>query len=368
MMDMLDDIIGIEKKLVLKATEDNIPIGGTFELLPLCNMNCNMCYIRLNNDELKSKGRIHSAQEWLDIARQMKNAGTLFILLTGGEPFLYPEFKELYIGLKKMGMIITINTNGTLITEEIAELLGKNKPRRVNVTLYGASNATYEKICNNPFGFDQTIRGINLMKKHKIDIKLNGTLVPENKDEIYDLFELAKRLELYLKVDTYMFPLYKRSRKNYSSSKRLSAKEAGYYYYLTKRLSYTKEEFEDYRKYMIDNVCECKTDDLSLQCRAGKSSFWIQWNGNMTPCVFMNEPSINVFEHGFCDSWEFIKKNTKCLHLSSECGACKYKNICQVCGACTYCETGNFDDKPNYMCEYMNELVTELEKHDENIK
>ena len=164
-MDALDSILKIEERLVAKATLANIPIGGTFELLPLCNMNCDMCFIRLNKDEMNSIGRLKSADEWLNIARQMKDEGTLFVLITGGEPLLYPEFKKLYKGLKELGMIITINTNGTLITEDIARMFGEDKPRRVNITLYGASNETYNKLCHNPKGFDQTIRGIELLLK-----------------------------------------------------------------------------------------------------------------------------------------------------------------------------------------------------------
>lgn len=53
-----------------------------------------------------------------------------------------------------MGMILTINTNGTMINEELARFLGENKPRRVNITLYGASEKAYEELCHFPEGFD----------------------------------------------------------------------------------------------------------------------------------------------------------------------------------------------------------------------
>ena len=107
-MDALDHVLKIEEKLVTKATLANIPLGGTFELLPLCNMNCDMCFIRLDKSEMDRIGQLKSADEWLRVAEQMRKAGTLFVLLTGGEPFLYPEFIKLYKGLKKLGMIITI--------------------------------------------------------------------------------------------------------------------------------------------------------------------------------------------------------------------------------------------------------------------
>ena len=76
-------------------------------------MNCDMCYVRLSREEMQQKGRIRSGEEWIELAKQMRDAGTLFILLTGGEPLLHPDFQRIYYELKKLGMIVTLNTNGT---------------------------------------------------------------------------------------------------------------------------------------------------------------------------------------------------------------------------------------------------------------
>lgn len=55
-------------------------------------------------------------------------AGTLFLLLTGGEPLLFPDFKTLYLELRNMGMILTINTNGTLLGESWADFFAEYRP------------------------------------------------------------------------------------------------------------------------------------------------------------------------------------------------------------------------------------------------
>ena len=90
-------------------------------------MNCDMCYIRLSPSEMEAQGRLRSLEEWSQAAEEIKNAGTLFLLLTGGEPLLYPEFKQLYLKLKDMGFVITINTNGTLIDEAWADFFSDHK-------------------------------------------------------------------------------------------------------------------------------------------------------------------------------------------------------------------------------------------------
>ena len=161
-MEPLEGATTVERMLLDQARRTRTPANGSIELLPLCNMNCDMCYVRLSREEMEAKGRLRTADEWLEIGRQMKDAGVLFLLLTGGEPFLYPDFRRLYLELRKMGMIITINTNGTLIDEDLAEFFGKYKPRRVNITLYGTDEETYANLCHYPGGYEKTLRGIRL--------------------------------------------------------------------------------------------------------------------------------------------------------------------------------------------------------------
>ena len=63
-----------ERILIAKAGESNTPISGSFELLPLCNMNCDMCYVRLDRKEMEQQGRLRTADEWIELAEQMQKA------------------------------------------------------------------------------------------------------------------------------------------------------------------------------------------------------------------------------------------------------------------------------------------------------
>lgn len=100
-MESLQDINPVERALVNKATANRTPINATIELTPTCNFRCDMCYIRMEKSQAEKRGGLRSIEEWLHIANQLQEIGTLFILLTGGEPLLYPDFKELYIRLKE---------------------------------------------------------------------------------------------------------------------------------------------------------------------------------------------------------------------------------------------------------------------------
>lgn len=122
-MNYMDDASTFERSFLQKARQQHIPITGALELLPLCNMNCDMCYVRLSRSEMECQGQLRTVDEWILLAQQMQKAGTLFLLLTGGEPLLFPDFKTLYLELRNMGMILTINTNGTLLGESWADFL-----------------------------------------------------------------------------------------------------------------------------------------------------------------------------------------------------------------------------------------------------
>ena len=131
-----------------KAEKFGIPLSGTFELTPMCNFSCRMCYVRKTADEVRKSSRpMRTLGQWLDLAREARDAGMLYLLLTGGEPTSLAGFWELYEELMQMGLVVSINTNGSLLDERAVARLSEYPPRRVNITLYGASDRTSEENC-----------------------------------------------------------------------------------------------------------------------------------------------------------------------------------------------------------------------------
>ena len=183
----------LSKYLHHTAAKRGVPLSGTFELSPCCNMDCRMCYVRKSRKEVQDAGGEIPAEKWLSMAEECRNAGTLFLLLTGGEPFLYPGFRELYQELAKMGFMISINTNGTMITEDTVSWLKENPPARMNITLYGASNKTYERLCRNPQGYTQTVNAVRMLKQAGISVKLNASMTPYNISDLDGIAILSKK-------------------------------------------------------------------------------------------------------------------------------------------------------------------------------
>ncbi len=90
-MELMEDGTTIEQQMFAMAAEKKVPLYGVLELLPLCNLNCDMCYVRMSREEMEEVGRLRTMEEWTKTAEDMMKAGTLFVLLTGGEPLLYPH-------------------------------------------------------------------------------------------------------------------------------------------------------------------------------------------------------------------------------------------------------------------------------------
>lgn len=364
-MDLFDTNTTFERQLFAKAAKNHIPLYGVLELLPLCNLNCDMCYVRLSRQEMQEQGRLRSADEWISLAQQMKDAGTLFILLTGGEPLLFPEFKKIYNALKDMGMIITINTNGTLIDEEWADFFAQNKPRRINITLYGASNKTYENLCHMKGGFDRVVRGIRLLKKHDVDIKINGSLVKKNYDDRMDIISIGEKYDIPVRIDTYMYPSVRERKKIFDFQSRLNPKEAAKARIEILRREMGEELFREYANRTIalaDNTQEGQACPGHMTCRAGQSSFVVNWQGMIRSCIVSDQPSFPIFDSkdDFITLWNKIVEETSQIETSSECNQCRLRYICNTCAAAAIAECGDSKKTPGYLCEYTKETVKNL--------
>ena len=373
-MDPIQGVTTLERRLVYKAKQSKMPINGSIELLPLCNMNCNMCYVRLSHAEMEAQGRLRSLEEWSQAAEEMKNAGTLFLLLTGGEPLLYPEFKQLYLKLKDLGFVITINTNGTLIDEAWADFFSDHKSRRINITLYGSDDNAYQELCHYPGGFDKVMHAIKLLKERDVDVKLSSSLTRANQNDMVRIIDLGEELGIPVRVDTYMMPAVRERNRPYDEQSRLDPASAARVRIQALKQEMGSELFEEYVRKIVFEVEHILPEDGpgKVHCLAGNCSFTINWQGYLRPCVVMSEPSVSVFEEGFEKAWKKVSDAVSEIRTSSVCNACKYRPICRTCCASASLEEGSYDAVPEYMCAYAKEsyrlIQKEYSKLQSNIK
>ena len=351
--------------LYRKSSARKIPLSGTFELTPMCNFACRMCYVRKTAQEVKAHNRpLLSKEQWLDIAREARDKGMIYLLLTGGEPFVRPDFWEIYEQLSQMGFLISINTNGSLIDSSVIERLKSMPPVRLNITLYGASDETYERLCQVRGVFSKVDRAITELQEAGFSLKLNCSLTPHNAHEIEEIHNYAVRHGLPIDITSYMFPPLRRDPSMIGQNDRFTPHEAAYYH-LKRYLLHTGEE--KYREYLqgitagqipqlgLDESCVDPVDG-KIRCRAGSASFWVTWDGWMTPCGMMPEPKEDLHQICFSDAWENIVRASGELKLSGVCGRCPSKNVCHTCAAMAMAESGSVSGIPYYLCHMVQEM------------
>lgn len=353
----------IQKRIVDKASQARLPVMCTFELLPVCNLACKMCYVRKSMDYVRENGGLKDADWWLDLAREGKKQGLLYPLITGGEPFLHPEFQRILAGLIEMGMQVSINTNGTMIDRKCAEFLSKYRPLRINMTLYGASSETYRRLCGNAAAYDRVLQAVQLLKEYDIPLKFNCSITPDNVADLPAMIAFAKEQDLPIQVATYMFPPLRRDEHQVGQNARLSPEEAALArvisdhllsepgWFVGQAMRYQHFVPLDQEPWKMGNGAE-----EPMFCRAGICSLWVDWQGNFTNCGMYPSAKAELQGSTFAESWKRIVDDTAAVRYHADCFSCPNRFLCHPCIAMIYNECGSHSGRPEYLCR-MNQAL-----------
>ena len=346
-------MIQIKNSLCARAAAQKVPISGAFELTPRCNFHCKMCYVRQTPEQMALVGRERSKHEWVELARQARQEGLIFLLLTGGEPMLRPDFGEIYEELTQLGLSITINTNGSLLSDELRALFRRLPPAMVNVTLYAATAEGYQRLCGVPGGLERALQTIRFFREIGTFVNINTTITPWNVGQYEGICTLGKKLGLKIRATLYNFPPTRGG--SCDSFRRLSPQEVG------RLLARDVQQWGGPEQ--VSRIAQgLKTGDEipmgcsmepgeGMHCYAGKSQFWITWDGKMTPCGMLPGPAAQPFEVGFRQAWSQTVSAAEQISLCPDCRDCEMKGTCTNCAAVTWAESGAFDGRPEYMCQ-----------------
>ena len=354
----------IQDRLVEKASRGRVPIMAAFELLPVCNLRCKMCYVRKSMAEVNRCGGLKDAEWWLRIAREAADLGLCYPLLTGGEPFLHPDFFEILERMEAMGLQPSINSNGTLITRDVARWLGKHRPTRINITLYGASAETYQDLCGDGSAFDRVHEGVELLKEYGVPVKFNCSVTPQNVRDLDQIMAYARQQKCPLQAATYMFPPLRRDCTQVGTNDRLSPEDAAAARvkldYLQGDPGWFLGQVQRYRQFVpLDRLPDlCHPVPGHMTCRAGLCSFWIDWQGQMTNCGMNGTAFVRIDERPFAEAWEELVRKTAEVTYLTDCSVCPNRRLCHPCVAMIACECGKQEGRPYYVCR-MNEKLSQ---------
>jgi MoaA/NifB/PqqE/SkfB family radical SAM enzyme len=331
------------RELLRRAAAQRQPANGTFELTERCNLNCRMCYVCQAPGDVARRAKELPAAAWLELAHQAVDNGMVFLLLTGGEVFLRPDFFQIYEPLTRLGLILTLFTNGTLITDKVADRLAVAPPSRTEITLYGATSATYEAITGVPGSYARCCAGIEALVAHSIPLGLKTTITRQNVHELEAMQQMAHNWGLPFSAG-WLLSNRRDGALSEVAACRLSASEC-VALEATDRASASEWTEAALRE-------SSSGHERNFYCHAGQAAFVVNPLGEMNVCLDLPLPAARPLEIGFRAAWEqvqrYVDSAPPLAPLCLACDACAY---CPRCPAWSALETGTLNEPVPYLCE-----------------
>lgn len=330
--------------LVAPIGAGRFPLSATIELTERCNMNCVHCYINQPAASKTALARELNTEQVKYLLDVITGAGCLYLGLTGGEILLRPDFAEIYMYARRKGLIVTLLTNATLIRPDLADLLAHARPHMVDITLYGASKATYETVTRTPGSFGRAIQGVELLLERKIPVSLKAMVITLNKHELGEMLALAERYGKELRFDGTIWPRLDGSQAPYQV--RLSAQEMLEMDFFTENRSNEWEEQAD--KFSGQQV----RNEYVFSCGAGLRSFHIDSAGMMSICTMVRKPAFDLMKTDFQQAWEaFGALRNKKRVLRTRCETCTVGALCTQCPGWSQAVHSDEETPVDYVCE-----------------
>jgi len=321
-----------------------LPLLGSIELTHRCNLRCAHCYCNLPASDEEALERELDTEEVLDILDQIAEAGCLWFLITGGEPLLRKDWRDLFLHAKKKGFITTLFTNGTLITQEMAEFLADWRPHSIEITLYGATRATYERITGMPGSFERCLRGIDLLLEHGAPVALKTMVMTLNHHEVFQIKSYAEKLGTKFRFDPVLNPRLDGSRQ--PCRYRLTPEDV-----VALDLA-DESRVTEWREFCNRFSGPSHRDDLYV-CGAGVSTFHIDPYGRMSPCEMARHDSCDLRKGSFRRFWDEDFPGFLSVKAAENypCNRCELISLCGQCPGWAWLENGDPQKPMEYLCK-----------------
>jgi radical SAM protein with 4Fe4S-binding SPASM domain len=322
---------GITQKLAL---------SGTLELTTHCNLRCGHCYIVDNT----TRGEL-TTPEIVRILDELVEAGCLWLLLTGGEVMVRKDFLEIYLAAKRRGLIVTLFTNATLVTPEIADTLADYPPFSIEVTLYGMTEATYEEVTGVKGSYRRCLNGIELLRSRDLPVGLKTVVLKQNQHEREQMEAFARSLGMPFRFDTMIQP---RTTGGLSPlATRVSPQD------VVEVDRSDPQRVAELRKLWEESMSRPgRTDGHLFTCGAGLSSFHITPQGRLQVCELFPYPNFDLRSGSFREGFSSFRALRDRRYTSeSPCQGCKVNVLCTKCAGFAYLETGDPEAPVDWLCE-----------------
>lgn len=369
----------VYKSLMDKCNKQNFPIRCIFELTYKCNLRCRHCFQTDHHSQPLNTGQIKN------ILKDIAHNGTFDISFTGGEVFMRQDIFDIFEAAHREKFIISVFTNGTLITEKMAKRLKGYSIKNVNMSIYGPTSDLHDKITGVKGSFNALINAIRFLRSYKIPVILKAKIFKDTFNSYRELKKLAEALDVTIYSFSHMIiPMKDGSRKNRYMSihgKDLSdyfalMNEDGVFTKMKNNKFIPRQKAQPVKAGMngagsgfaqanpaIKDAMAVKprsfTDakgampELNV-CSAAHNTFGINPYGELMPCILSQVSAGSLLKASLKDLWynSSVLKEWREIKLKDiyKCNKCKLRIICAICPAAQLLENRAF--KPvKAMCE-----------------
>ena len=347
----LNNLLDLQHHLIT----NRVPASGSINLINRCNLSCVHCYLGSSDSKLRSSKAELKSDQWLSIIDQLTEAGCIYVLLTGGEPLLHPEFEIIYHKCVTNGLLVDVFTNGTLITEKTLSLFTNLPPQSVEISLYGATPQTYETITGVRDSFNKCLQGIEGLVRKQVNVKLKTMMLTWNRGEWEAMGKIAASFGVGFRMDPAISPCLDGN--SSPLQYRVDPAEA------IKADFANPERAASWVKYFKQT--ELDTEDVYLYgCGAGLTNFHIDPDGTLLPCMMLHEPAYDLTKGNFMDGWKNKIPALRSIKAGKDyqCNRCKLRGLCGSCPAFFELENGSPENHSEYLCSLAKYRLEEISR------
>ena len=178
--------------LSTNSTASRRPEGMTFELTYGCNLRCVHCY----NPTHRALPHELTTSEICSLLNQIADLGVLTVTFTGGEPSVRPDIGDILHYARRQGLMIHLMTNATRITPSFTNLLHEVGASQINVSIYGATEAVYERMTAVPGSYRQFRQGLLHLAAAALPVVVRMPVTTINFEEIQACRQLVESLHM----------------------------------------------------------------------------------------------------------------------------------------------------------------------------
>ncbi len=333
-------------------------VSFDLEVTARCNNSCRHCYINLPADDKTARKKELTLSEIKKIAEQAVSLEALWCLITGGEPLLREDFFDVYLYLKKIGLLVSVFTNATLITNEHVGFFKKYPPRDIEVTVYGVTQETYERVTRNPGSFKAFMHGLNLLLENGIKVRFKAMALRSNIQELAEIARFCReRTKDYFRFDPFLHLRFDgdKERNAEIKSERLSPEEI-----------VAIEQRDSERREVLEKGCDKLINpdfahfgcDHLFHCGTGNGSFTVSYDGYFRLCSSLWHPDCiyELKKGSLVEAWQKFIPRVRDMRSSRKeflenCRICPIINLCIWCPAHSYLESRELDKPVDYFCK-----------------